>query len=63
MTFVGESQTKHFTGKKTEHKGGACYLENKSIMHKSPVIVSRNSCPVTFCISIAFSFSWDGCNT
>ena len=61
--FCGRESDQAFYWEKTEHKGGACYLENKSIMHKSPVIVSRNSCPVTFCISIAFSFSWDGCNT
>ena len=41
--FCGRESYHAFYWEKTEHKGGACYLENKSIMHKSPVIVATIS--------------------
>ena len=42
--FCGRESDQAFYWEKTEHKGGACYLENKSIMHKSPVRVATLVC-------------------
>ena len=41
--FCGRESDQAFYWEKTEHKGGACYLENKSVIHKSPVIVATIS--------------------
>ena len=41
--FCGGESDQAFYWEKTEHEGGACYLENKRIMHKSLVIVATIS--------------------
>ena len=41
--FCGRESDQAFYWEKMEHKGGACYLENKSVMHKSSVIVATIS--------------------